>query len=592
MSIFAGLTFSADGSGSQAARGRGGWRQRSRSGATAPEPKPPSKLALGHLLEWGDGMSSARQVGFHMANEVDDQGENCHPMVRKLASIHDRGARDTHSAGKLMDLLIDHGLTAPIVDMDDPASPATHMIPPSKLLDILHTRFSSRFETLLGIDEQKNLELWRRLRSSTDVFAKHAVLSRLTENELKRVVPLTCHEDAAPFTKSLSVNLISFGGFFSRSGERIGKWPIVSYIQGVINKAQEDALWAPIIADFEFLATTGIGGWRFALVFAKGDLEVRANHWHLHHWNNDEPCTECSCNKGMVPYTDLRPSALWRATTFPATTSGTDRVISRSTSASPHPLLASSFRWRFLMPLDLMHVADCNGIMNHIAGSVLRPLVTGDLAFRLGGGTQADRLRIINTNLSEFYDSRPGTAKLPGLRLANLVNSSGWACLSGQVVKAANTRGLAPWLVLICDKYYNDDSDEYSRLVCRLCRFMDRFYCMLYAAGTLLTSAEVTAISKLLLRLGATYMALRDIAMSRSWYCWNVVMKVHYFQHFADLVSAGLNPRWVQCYAEESAVGVVAKAWGRSAHGRYRRTAQKVVLTKRLMSLYIRLEQQ
>ena len=122
--------------------------------------------------------------------------------------------------------------------------------------------------------------------------------------------------------------------------------------------------------------------------------------------------------------------------------------------------------------------------MNIVAGSTVRPLVQDE--HRLGG-RQGHRLAAINQRLKDFYDARPAYNRMAPLRLGNLEHD-GWACLSGAVVKAANTRALSPFLVELCAEFYNDEDDEYQRFVSRYCRANDQFYSILYGAETLFVS--------------------------------------------------------------------------------------------------------
>jgi len=230
----------------------------------------------------------------------------------------------------------------------------------------------------------------------------------------------------------------------------------------------------------------------------------------------------------------------------------------------------------------MMHVCDCSGVMNTIIGSVLRPLLYDN---RLGQNVET-RLQVVNERLRAFYAARPGIGRLPELRPQNLSNDQGWAFLCGVVVKAARTRALAPWMVEISNEFYGAD-DEYSRLVRRACKYMDHFYNILYGASVILTPEESLDLRRTTVRFGICMQQLRELSRVKNQLCWGILPKAHYMQHLCDLP---VNARWVQNYAEESHVGTLAKIWSRSAHGRYRRTAQKVILLKRLVAMYIRIE--
>ena len=204
------------------------------------------------------------------------------------------------------------------------------------------------------------------------------------------------------------------------------------------------------------------------------------------------------------------------------------------------------------------------------------------------GATRDIRLGVVNARLQAYYNTRPGISRLPELRLTNLTNAEGWHVLCGPVVKAANTRKLAPFLVALADEFYAHLDDEYSRCICRLVRCMNKVYEILYSASVFLSAAEQGDLRRTLLRFGVTIQRLREMARERDIQAWQCTPKMHMMQHLSDIATC-INPRWVQNYSEESHVGTVAKIWNRSAHGSYRPSAQRLVLLKRLVSLYIRL---
>ena len=51
-----------------------------------------------------------------------------------------------------------------------------------------------------------------------------------------------------------------------------------------------------------------------------------------------------------------------------------------------------------------------------------------------------------------------------------------------------------------------------------------------------------------------------------------------------------INPKSVQCYAEESQIGSTTLVYKGSMAGRYERGVQKVVLSKRELGLFVRYE--
>ena len=75
---------------------------------------------------------------------------------------------------------------------------------------------------------------------------------------------LVVHEDDGPYIKNRSVNLVSFSSLFGDVSEKAGgQIPVASYIKEKTNSsltaAKRSELWDPILADFDRLATEGVG---------------------------------------------------------------------------------------------------------------------------------------------------------------------------------------------------------------------------------------------------------------------------------------------------------------------------------------------
>ena len=217
---------------------------------------------------------------------------------------------------------------------------------------------------------------------------------------------------------------------------------------------------------------------------------------------------------------------------------------------------------------------------------MLRHLVVHDSRL---GPTQAERLEETNRRLLHFYSSQPGGNRMPPLKLQNLA-SKGWGLLHGRTVKAANCRALAPFLMELAMALYDNNEDEYHRCVRRLTGGMVRFFDLIYSAGVFLDTQQVDELRRIVLRVGAAYQQLRNLACDQRELLWNVVPKIHMFMHLSSQ-AAIVNIRWTQAYAEESQIGSTTRVWTRSAHGRYRRRVQRVVLLKRLVAFVTRLSQ-
>ena len=223
--------------------------------------------------------------------------------------------------------------------------------------------------------------------------------------------------------------------------------------------------------------------------------------------------------------------------------------------------------------------------LNVVIASIIRHLVRTE--HRLGPNQQA-RLDSINTKLSNWYEERPGSHRLPTLKLSNLQQTSRWSQLHGRAVKAANTRAAVPFVAELAAEFYSPD-DEYGRLSIRCARMLARFYEAVYAAGAVLTDAQLEEVRRIVRIFGASFQQLRNLSQTMAFLGWNITPKTHYFMHLPSSCAL-VNARFTHCYMDESAVGTITKIWSRSARGRYRRTIQRVVLLKRLVALFVRLE--
>ena len=250
---------------------RGGWRQRYQAYPEG-ELRPAPLLALGHLLKWGEGVQCARQLVWHMSHAIDD-GEVTHPMVHnlgRLASTSQSGS----VARTLLRVLEPCGFSS-IIRENPPGGVVTHWIPPSRMLGFLHARFPDRVCELLGLNEDALGDFWVRFRRGCPEadahLATHRALAGLSRDDFRRVVPLAIHEDAGPFTKRSSTNVLSFSSLMGAGGKKVCNYQIATYVKtGALDGATLGDLWHPILEDFEQLTSRGIGGLALFLALRQG----------------------------------------------------------------------------------------------------------------------------------------------------------------------------------------------------------------------------------------------------------------------------------------------------------------------------------
>ena len=145
---------------------RGGWRQQ--MGAASHRNCGSSSLALQCLLDWGDGVLSARKLVWYMQAALADDvalGRSSHPMIARLAAVASTSHANTSGCAKaLISLLIRRcDIDTAIVRLPQRReSLASHITSPKLLLETLNTLYPDKFKTVLGIDENTLECFWPR----------------------------------------------------------------------------------------------------------------------------------------------------------------------------------------------------------------------------------------------------------------------------------------------------------------------------------------------------------------------------------------------------------------------------------------------
>ena len=110
---------------------------------------------------------------------------------------------------------------------------------------------------------------------------------------------------------------------------------------------------------------------------------------------------------------------------------------------------------------------------------------------------------------------------------------------------------------------------------------MNSFYHVMDNGGMFLADNEVEQLKQATETFGANYMLLRQMARNNGRLWWQVRPKHDKMQHFPKLAKI-FNPKYVQCYSEESLVGTCIKIWKGSMAGRYQKHVQISALHKKL----------
>ena len=359
----------------------------------------------------------------------------------------------------------------------------------------------------------------------------------------------------------------------------------------VVNKDDTNAQWLLLLQDFNDMKFGRVAGepvakadadgnlWCFYVLFGKADLDCEANSWGCPHYNSHEMCSLCLANDSNRPFTDFSAGAAWR----PSAAAMLNFAFMCRFRLPLHPLVASEYFDIDFMRLDLMHVADLNGIVATVAGSMLIDCIRMPAL----GVNQQIRLDAVNANLFAYYARHPGCNRMPAIALSNCT-LEGWGFLHGPTVKAANSRGLVPWLGELSLELFAADTN-YHISVRKICASLKNMYDVLYCGRRFLSDPEKQELACSVERVGRHLGLLRELSRIGGHFQWQVKPKSHLLMHVPQQ-SRLINSRFTQCYAEESLVGRMTMIWKACVNGRYANTVERHVMLKYLLSLTIMFE--
>ena len=148
---------------------------------------------------------------------------------------------------------------------------------------------------------------------------------------------------------------------------------------------------------------------------------------------------------------------------------------------------------------------------------------------------------------------------MPDIKLSNIYLSevgSTFADLHGPTVKAAQTRCLMPWIADLAEKHFASSS-QHDKSIRKVTRSISSFIDVLYSVDFFLTEDQKAEVQVLLYRFGRHFCWLSGDATEAGVLVWHLRPKLHFMQHLAEQCRL-INPRYVQCYLEESICGKMA----------------------------------
>ena len=146
-----------------------------------------------------------------------------------LLRLHACGTsvRDPHIHSRLMKLFGDTcGLKQFVHRIADPSCSVDSVILPSSLIKLLNSK-PQMFRRVLGADTARVEQFWTNLQSSAEgrrVCQLHPFVKGKSPADLRFTLPFTLHEDAGPYSKGHSTNLLSWREkYLSRRDEYLSR---------------------------------------------------------------------------------------------------------------------------------------------------------------------------------------------------------------------------------------------------------------------------------------------------------------------------------------------------------------------------------
>jgi hypothetical protein len=206
--------------------------------------------------------------------------------------------------------------------------------------------------------------------------------------------------------------------------------------------------------------------------------------------------------------------------------------------------------------IDSLHTVD-QGIASHIVGSALWYVTV--IRGKLGGGTQAAKVELLNKRLKQYYsqESCQKKSRLQGkLTVERLRNNKLWPKLKA---KAASTRHLAAFalqLILEFSDVHDPHWGHHDTLATGVCQLLCRYYTLLDSESMFFSTEAKTGIHDLSNLMGNLYTQLSNIGFAFHVKLWKMSPKLYLFMHLCiDQSPIMGNPRSFYTYSDEDLIG-------------------------------------
>lgn len=436
---------------------------------------------------------------------------------------------------------------------------------PSHLFQCIASNFVQSFEDMM----ENASEFWQSIPENDPKKYNHPCRLWPAGWEA-HTMPIVFHGDAGTFTRGgESIVVLSWSSLLQRAGTWDSIFLIAAIPKSAIVKGEPghpgtlEVLCSAIAADFKSMldmvhpplnheglpwedgseAQTLAGEpfvvqKRGVLWLLVGDLDWFCNYLHVEkHYNSEDPCWLCSCNRSTRPWTDFSDTALWRA--------GLVTIAEGQAKISDNALFSIPGVSRFNLCIDVMHTV-CLGMSGFATRSTLRDMVCSKDFYP--ENSQQQRLNSLWAEIRELY-AEVGTAhRLNNLRLSMFLKEKHFSELSAS---AAETRCLVPVLARLLVRRGAPTVLNAHRT--RVLQSLASFYDIIERSGFQLSGADQLALKIEVETCLKHYKALSVHCINKGILAWPLRPKVHFFWHISR-DACFLNPRLGWTYQFENFV--------------------------------------
>jgi len=560
-----------------------GHKQKAAWAAARGETKAPRR-ADNQIKEWLESWAWGNTPAIDVVNQakahVLDNGQSMgiDERVVKLSKAH---SNPGNAQRALEGILPIDNMPAP-VKIDD--SLVEWVVPPHEMMRWLQETSQSKFEKCLGGKPGGVADWWAEFRAQPkgrEMWDAHPWLKDRSPSDLSRHLPLMIFDDAGPVSNTSSSFIRCFYSLLGGGSERETRFLIGT---GIKEEGKEDRSWVEILKSFEQLAQP-MGGdkWGGILLFVGADLEYICNIVGLPHFNSVRMCADCCANTTDCPHNDFGPNAAWRDTVK------TNEQYMASIKRPLHPLAAHPLFNRLTFRHDLLHMLDHHGVASSVVANLLWDHVRpGRETSVLPGNSIGERVEFLNAEIKAWYHQQPNknVSRLPLLKPDNLKEANSFPELHGHGVKAANTRGIVPFVLMLQERAVRETPSMRQKHMLKVIASLADMYDIFYSASHFLTPTAQIKLRKACYRLGIHYQALQMLSLAAGDMFWKSSSKLHYTCAHLCEQAALVNPRAVQGYMSESLVGVICDIYKLSLSGPFHRRVQHVALLKYRTGLF------